>query len=176
MKKIFAETIVPGDIIDDEFALAEKTVLQKKDGNAYLNVVLADRTGRIQGVVWDDVATIAAAAAAAAVVTLVVLRPAPTQETVGWLDAGMGVRAFAPETAKVRFAQDGSRPVLDLDQRAVLVNYRRPEGAGRPRPRRRDGGRHDRVDPRRACRPATAAAVRARTPAPSPPTRRRTRH
>jgi 3'-5' exoribonuclease len=64
MKKIFAETIVPGDIIDDEFVLAEKTVLQKKDGNAYLNVVLADRTGRIQGVVWDDVATIAAAAAA----------------------------------------------------------------------------------------------------------------
>ena len=61
MKKIFAEAIVPGDIIDDEFALAEKTVLQKKDGNAYLNVVLADRTGRIQGVVWDDVPAIAAA-------------------------------------------------------------------------------------------------------------------
>ena len=55
MKKTFVEKISPGDTIDDEFALAEKTVLQKKDGNAYLNVVLADRTGQIKGVVWDNV-------------------------------------------------------------------------------------------------------------------------
>lgn len=64
MKKIFVEALTPGDVIEDEFALAEKAVLQKRDGNQYLNVVLADRTGHIKGVVWDNVQAIAAAAAA----------------------------------------------------------------------------------------------------------------
>ena len=61
-KKAFVETLSPGDAIDDEFVLAEKTVLQKRDGNQYLNVVLADRSGQIKGVVWDNVQSIAAAA------------------------------------------------------------------------------------------------------------------
>ena len=64
MKNIFVEALAPGDVIEEEFALAEKAVLQKRDGNQYLNVVLADRTGQIKGVVWDNVQTIAAAAAA----------------------------------------------------------------------------------------------------------------
>lgn len=64
MKKVFIETISPGDTIEDEFALVEKTVLQKRDGNQYLNVVLADRTGQIKGVVWDNVRGIAAVATA----------------------------------------------------------------------------------------------------------------
>lgn len=64
MKKIFVEALTPGAVIEDEFALAEKAVLQKRDGNQYLNVVLADRTGHIKGVVWDNVQAIAAAAAA----------------------------------------------------------------------------------------------------------------
>jgi len=64
VKKIFVEALTPGDVIEDEFALAEKAVLQKRDGNQYLNVVLADRTGHIKGVVWDNVQAIAAAAAA----------------------------------------------------------------------------------------------------------------
>jgi 3'-5' exoribonuclease len=63
MKKAFVENISPGDTIEDEFALVEKTVLQKRDGNQYLNVILADRTGQIKGVVWDNVRGIAAAAA-----------------------------------------------------------------------------------------------------------------
>jgi 3'-5' exoribonuclease len=61
-KKAFVETLSPGDTVDDEFVLAEKTVLQKRDGNQYLNVVLADRSGQIKGVVWDNVRAIAAAA------------------------------------------------------------------------------------------------------------------
>lgn len=63
MKKAFVENISPGDTIEDEFALVERTVLQKRDGNQYLNVILADRTGQIKGVVWDNVRGIAAAAA-----------------------------------------------------------------------------------------------------------------
>jgi 3'-5' exoribonuclease len=63
-KKAFVETLSPGDAVDDEFVLAEKTILQKRDGNQYLNVVLADRSGQIKGVVWDNVRSIAAVAEA----------------------------------------------------------------------------------------------------------------
>jgi 3'-5' exoribonuclease len=62
MKKVFVDTLLPGDAIDDEFALAEKTILQKRDGAHYLNIVLADRSGQIKGVVWENVQAIAAAA------------------------------------------------------------------------------------------------------------------
>ena len=61
MKNHFVQSISPGDTIDDEFALVEKTMLQKRDGNQYLNIILADRTGQIKGVVWDNVRTIAGA-------------------------------------------------------------------------------------------------------------------
>jgi len=63
-KKAFVTTLAPGDAVDDEFVLAEKTMLQKRDGNQYLNVVLADRSGQIKGVVWDNVRSIAAVAEA----------------------------------------------------------------------------------------------------------------
>jgi len=63
MKKTFVENISPGDTIEDEFSLVEKTVRQKRDGSQYLNVVLADRSGQIKGVVWDNVPGVAAAAA-----------------------------------------------------------------------------------------------------------------
>ena len=59
MKQVFIATMVPGDSVDEVFALAEKSMGQKKDGNPYLNVVLADRSGQIKGVVWDQVAQIA---------------------------------------------------------------------------------------------------------------------
>ncbi len=61
-KKAFVATLSPGDTVDDEFVLAGKTVLQKRDGHQYLNVVMADRSGQIKGVVWDNVRSIAAAA------------------------------------------------------------------------------------------------------------------
>lgn len=64
MKKTFIAALSPGDIVDDVFALAEKTMLQKRDGNPYLNLVLADRSGQIKGVVWDNVQAIATAAGA----------------------------------------------------------------------------------------------------------------
>ena len=63
-KKAFVATLSPGEAVDDEFVLAEKTVLQKRDGHQYLNVVLADRSGQIKGVVWDNVRSIAAVAEA----------------------------------------------------------------------------------------------------------------
>lgn len=55
MKKQYVNTIKAGDAIDDVFVLAEKYLSQKKDGNNFLNVTLSDKTGRIKGVVWDNV-------------------------------------------------------------------------------------------------------------------------
>lgn len=55
MKKHFVNTIKAGDAIDEVFVLAEKFLSQKKDGNNFLNVTLSDKTGRIKGVVWDNV-------------------------------------------------------------------------------------------------------------------------
>jgi 3'-5' exoribonuclease len=35
--------------------MSEKNISQKKDGSDYLNVLLSDKTGKIKGVVWDNV-------------------------------------------------------------------------------------------------------------------------
>jgi len=60
MKKQFIKDLKPGDLVDDVFVLSEKNIAQKKDGNNYLNVTLADKTGSIKGVVWDNVDQIVA--------------------------------------------------------------------------------------------------------------------
>jgi len=62
MKQHYVGDMKAGDGVDDVFVLAEKTLAQKKDGNSYLTVTLADKTGSIGGVVWDDVERIAGAA------------------------------------------------------------------------------------------------------------------
>jgi 3'-5' exoribonuclease len=54
MKHQFINQCKPGDVIDDLFVLAEKSLSRKKDGNLYLNIVLSDKTGSINGVIWDD--------------------------------------------------------------------------------------------------------------------------
>jgi len=46
MKRRFINECNPGDLIDDVFALSEKTLSQKKDGNNFLNVVLSDKKSR----------------------------------------------------------------------------------------------------------------------------------
>ncbi|MCP4691827.1 MAG: HD domain-containing protein [Desulfobacterales bacterium] len=55
MKKLFVSDLKAGDAVEELFVLAEKRLGRKKDGNPYLNVVLADKTGRIDGVAWDNV-------------------------------------------------------------------------------------------------------------------------
>lgn len=55
MKKMFIKDIRSGDRIDDIFVLSEKTMGHKKDGNSFLNIAIADKTGAIKGVVWDNV-------------------------------------------------------------------------------------------------------------------------
>jgi 3'-5' exoribonuclease len=60
MKKRFLTDIQAGDVVDDIFVLSEKILSQKRDGNNFLNITLSDKTGRIKGVVWDDVERITA--------------------------------------------------------------------------------------------------------------------
>ncbi len=55
VKKRFVDTLKSGETIDEIFVLSEKNLAQKRNGENYLNVTLADKTGRIKGVVWDDV-------------------------------------------------------------------------------------------------------------------------
>lgn len=60
MKRQFVDQLKPGDMLDDIFVLEEKSMAQKRDGAGYLNIILSDRSGRIKGVVWDNVTNIAA--------------------------------------------------------------------------------------------------------------------
>lgn len=54
-KKLYVAEIRPGDRIDDIFLLSEKNLSHKKDGNPYLTLVLADKSGQVKGVAWDNV-------------------------------------------------------------------------------------------------------------------------
>jgi len=61
MKKQFVNQIRSGETIDDRFAVAEKFLARKKDGNPFLTLVLSDKTGVIKGVAWDDAENLAQA-------------------------------------------------------------------------------------------------------------------
>ncbi len=63
MKKQFAGQVDPGDKLDDVFVLAEKNLAVKKDGNNFMTLTLSDHTGRLKGVVWNNVDTLFSAAA-----------------------------------------------------------------------------------------------------------------
>ena len=62
MKKHFIDQLNAGDSVDDIFVLADKSLARKKNGESYLNITLADRSGQMKGVVWDNVEKIAASA------------------------------------------------------------------------------------------------------------------
>ena len=60
MKTLFIENFVEGQAVQEVFIVTEKTVSSKKDGDAFLQVRLTDRTGSIRGVIWDNVETLTA--------------------------------------------------------------------------------------------------------------------
>jgi 3'-5' exoribonuclease len=59
MTKRFISELSSGSTIDEHFLLAERNMAHKRDGNPFLNVTLADRSGQVKGVVWDQVERIA---------------------------------------------------------------------------------------------------------------------
>jgi hypothetical protein len=44
-----------GAVVDATFAVQRKTQRRTRNGDPFLSVELADRTGRVPGVVWNDV-------------------------------------------------------------------------------------------------------------------------
>jgi len=55
-KTVFIKDIRPGDKISDFFIVAEKNSAFSQKGTPYLNLRLRDRTGELNGKVWDNVA------------------------------------------------------------------------------------------------------------------------
>lgn len=55
MKRLFVENLRPGDTVEELFLLSSKTLARKKDGNPFLRLVLSDKTGTIDAVMWDNV-------------------------------------------------------------------------------------------------------------------------
>ena len=55
LKRNFVNAINAGQEIDDIFIVREKQLAFKRDGDPYLTLGLADRSGDIKGVAWDNV-------------------------------------------------------------------------------------------------------------------------
>ncbi|MEJ2698808.1 MAG: OB-fold nucleic acid binding domain-containing protein, partial [Desulfuromonadales bacterium] len=60
MKKVFVEQIRERDWVDSLFLVREKIMAMAKNGKPYLTIKLVDRTGEVEGRVWDRVDEFAA--------------------------------------------------------------------------------------------------------------------
>ncbi len=55
MKKVFVEQIHERDVIESPFLVRDKTLAMAKNGKPYMTVKLVDRSGEIEGRIWDRV-------------------------------------------------------------------------------------------------------------------------
>jgi 3'-5' exoribonuclease len=53
MPKIFVDTLELGMELDDSFLVAQKQIAKRSNGRDFLRLTLADRTGRVNAVMWD---------------------------------------------------------------------------------------------------------------------------
>ena len=51
----YVADLAEGAVVDATFAVQRKTRRRTRNGDPFLSVELADRTGRVPGVVWNDV-------------------------------------------------------------------------------------------------------------------------
>lgn len=58
MKSVFVTALVPNETVTTHFLVTHKEVRQKKTGEPYLSLLLADRSGEIEAKMWDNVAEI----------------------------------------------------------------------------------------------------------------------
>lgn len=58
MKSPYAGNLAPNEVVTAQFLVISKEIRQKKTGEPYLSVHLADRTGEIEAKMWDNVAEI----------------------------------------------------------------------------------------------------------------------
>ena len=55
MKSPYVNELKPNQIIETSFLVQSKEIRQKKGGELYLSLFLADRTGELDAKVWDNV-------------------------------------------------------------------------------------------------------------------------
>jgi 3'-5' exoribonuclease len=55
MKSPFVDTLVPNEIVTAQFLVLSKEIRQKRTGEPYLALHLADRSGEIEAKMWDNV-------------------------------------------------------------------------------------------------------------------------
>jgi 3'-5' exoribonuclease len=58
MKEVFVNTLVANETVTTHFLVTNKEIRQKKTGEPYLSLLLADRTGEIEAKMWDNVADV----------------------------------------------------------------------------------------------------------------------
>ena len=58
MKSPYVGTLVPNEIVTAHFLVLTKEIRQKKTGEPYLTLHLADKTGEIEAKMWDNVAEV----------------------------------------------------------------------------------------------------------------------
>ncbi|MBV8867619.1 MAG: HD domain-containing protein [Acidobacteriaceae bacterium] len=58
MKSPFVDGLVPNELVTAQFLVLSKEIRQKKTGEPYLSLHLADRTGEIEAKMWDNVAEV----------------------------------------------------------------------------------------------------------------------
>ncbi len=58
MKSPFVDSLVANEVVTAQFLVLSKEIRQKKTGEPYLSLHLADRTGEIEAKMWDNVAEV----------------------------------------------------------------------------------------------------------------------
>lgn len=53
MKNIYVKNIKPGEKVRDTFLVADKTLAFSQKGSPYLNLILKDKTGEVEGKIWE---------------------------------------------------------------------------------------------------------------------------
>ena len=59
MKSPFVSELEPNRVITTSFLVHSKEIRQKKSGELYLSLLLADRTGELDAKMWDNVSEVA---------------------------------------------------------------------------------------------------------------------
>src|SRR6185503_5052852 len=58
MKSPYVNELEPNKVIQTSFLVHSKEIRQKKGGELYLSLLLADRTGELDAKMWDNVAEV----------------------------------------------------------------------------------------------------------------------
>src|SRR3954452_17524979 len=58
MKAAYIGNLVPNEVVTAQFLVLTKEIRQKKTGEPYLSLQLADRTGELEAKMWDNVSEV----------------------------------------------------------------------------------------------------------------------